>query len=115
MKYPTALILTLTLFSQSALAQIKTLELAVETAPMNISFPSSPDGVVTFKPCAEECDLPYVRVTLAGGTSFRLDGVPVKFEDFRKRFTQSKSSAEAYALVTYDVESKLVIEIEFAS
>lgn len=114
MKFSTLLAFAALALSQLAFGQIEILERSVETAPTNINFPSSASGAVVFKPCSETCEEPYIRVILGGATSYRLNGESVKFADFWKGFTQRKNNVGAYALVTYDVESKSVIAIDFA-
>lgn len=109
-----ALALAIVVFCQSAFGQIETQDLAVEVAPINIEFPPSPTGVVAFRSCDEACDAPFARVSLAAGTAYKLNGEAVSFADFRQAFTLGKGDANGYALVTYNVESKLVLAIAFS-
>ncbi len=106
-------LLTLVL-CQVAAAQIETLVRAVETAPINIRLPSSEGGTLVFKPCSDECDADYVRVTLTAATSYRFNGEQVKFADFRNNFMLRRSNDESYALVSYDVQSKTVTALELS-
>ena len=107
------ILLTLFLF-QTAYAQQKTIEHAVETAPSNIEFPSSESGTVIFKPCSEDCDAEKIRVTLGLATEYLIEGEPVKFENFRKTFFLIKHSRGSYALVRYDTKTKIVTSIDIA-
>lgn len=114
MRILVSLILATTVFCQVAFGQIETQDLAVEVAPTNVDFPSAATGVVTFQPCADACDAPFDRVSLSAGTVYTLNGQAVRFDDFRKQFTLLKGDADAYALVVYNVESKVVLEIAFS-
>lgn len=107
------IVLTLFLF-QTAYAQQKTIEHAVETAPSNIEFPSTESGTVVFKPCSEECDVEKVRVSLGLTTEYLVEGKPAKFEDFRKKFFLIKHSRGSYALVRYDTKTKIVTSINIS-
>lgn len=114
MRVLASLVLAVALFCQVAFGQIETQDLAVEVAPTNINFPSAPNGVVTFQPCDETCDAPRIRVTLTAGTRYTLNGKAVTFDDFRKQFTLRKGEADGYGLVTYNVESKVVLGMVFS-
>ena len=107
------IVLTLFLY-QPANAQLQTLVNAVETAPSNINFPVSASGTVMFKPCADECDMEYTRVTLGLATEYLVEGKAVTFEDFRKKFSLIKHSKSSYALVSYDTKTKIVTSIDIA-
>ena len=99
---------------QPAFAQIKTLINAVETAPANIILPASNSGMMTFRPCAEECDEDYERVQVTPETTFSVNGGKVKWEDFRKHFPTIRQSDKGYALVSYDTKNKTLISLEIA-
>ena len=99
---------------QPAFAQIKTLINAVETAPANIILPASNSGMMTFRPCAEECDEDYERVRVTPETTFSVNGGKVKWEDFRKSFPAIRQSDKGYALVSYDTTNKTLISLEIA-
>lgn len=114
MRISISLILATVVFCQVAFGQIETQDLAVEVAPVNIDFPSAETGVATFQPCADKCDAPFVRVALSAGTSYTLNGKAVRFDEFRKQFTLRKGDADGYALVIYNVASKVVLEIAFS-
>jgi hypothetical protein len=107
-------VLVVTVLCQVAYGQIETQDLAVEVAPTNIDFPSAPGGAVSFQPCSDICEAPFVRVTLSAGTRYTLNGKTVKFDEFRQQFALRKGEANGYALVTYNVESKVVLGIAFS-
>lgn len=94
--------------------EIVTLVNAVETSPSNIILPSSLNGMVSFRPCAGECDVEYSRARLTEGTTFAVDGKAVKFEDFRKAFAVIRGTDDSYALVSYDTKTKTVTSIDVA-
>lgn len=110
----TLLIATILMVSQPAMAQIKTLINAIETSPANIILPGSTDGMVTFRPCSDQCDEDYKRVSLNAATRFSVDGKAVKFDDFRRDFAIIKRAESSYALVSYDTETNTVISIQLA-
>ena len=97
---------------QPAFAQIETLVNAVETAPSNITLPASNNGMMTFRPCAEECDKDSKRVRVTPGTKFVIDGATVKWEDFRKLFPTIRQSDDGYALVSYDTKNNTLVSLE---
>lgn len=100
--------------SHSAVAQIKTLIDAIETAPANIILPGNTSGMMTFRPCSDQCDKDYKRVSLTAETRFSVDGKAVKFDDFRRDFAIIKRAESSYALVSYDTETNTVISIQLA-
>ena len=110
----TLLIATILMASQSAVAQIKTLINAIETAPANIILPGNTNGMMTFRPCSEQCDEDYKRVSLNAETRFSVDGKAVKYDDFRRDFAIIKRAESSYALVSYDTETNTVISIQLA-
>lgn len=111
-----ALAIAALLFFQPALAdyEIVTLINAVELAPSNIVLPASVNGMVSFKPCDDECDDDYQRARLTEATSFVVNGQRVKFEDFRKAFAAIRGDKDGYALVSYDTKAKTVTSIDVA-
>ncbi len=115
MRVLVSLVLALAVFCQASFGQIETQDLAVEVAPTNINFPSDPIGVATFQPCSEICDAPFIRVSLSAGTRYTLNGKVVTFDEFRRQFALRRGEANGYALVTYNVESKVVLGIAFSS
>ena len=95
--------------------EIVTLVNAVETSPSNIILPSSTSGMVSFRPCDEECDaVEYRRARLTDATKFAVNGKAVKFEEFRKAFAAIRGTEDSYALVSYDTKSKTVTSIDVA-
>lgn len=108
------LIALILIASQPALAQLKTLMNAVETSPSNIILPGNTNGMVTFRPCDDQCDEEYERVSLNANTRFIVDGRAVKFDEFRREFATIKRAATSYALVSYDTETNTVISIQLA-
>ena len=100
--------------SMPAAAQMVTLINAIETSPANIILPANTSGMMTFRPCSEECEKDYIRVQLSAGTTFSVNGKAVKFDEFRRNFAIIKRAAESYALVTYEVETNRLISIQLA-
>ena len=94
--------------------QIVTLIDAIETSPTNIILPANTSGMMTFRPCAEECDKDYKRVRLSPETTFTVNGKTVKYDEFRRNFAIIKRAESSYALVSYEVDTNTVISIQFA-
>ena len=112
-----ALTLAMTLvISTPAMAQtqIVTVIDAIETSPANIILPANTSGMMTFRPCAVECEKDYKRVQLSAGTTFSVNGKAVKFDEFRRKFAIIKRAATSYALVTYEVKTNRLISIQLA-
>lgn len=99
---------------QPALAQLKTVMNAVETAPSNIILPGNTNGMVTFRPCDDQCDEEYKRVSLNANTRFTVDGKAVKYDEFRREFATIKRAESSYALVSYNTDTNTVISIQLA-
>ena len=100
--------------SMPAMAQTQIVINAIETSPANIILPANTSGMMTFRPCAGECDKDYKRVQLTAGTTFSVNGKAVKFDEFRRNFAIIKRAAESYALVTYEVDTNRLISIHLA-
>ena len=100
--------------SMPVMAQTQIVINAIETAPANIILPANTSGMMTFRPCASECDKDYKRVQLSAGTTFSVNGKAVKFDEFRRNFATIKRAASSYALVTYEVETNRLISIRLA-
>ena len=100
--------------SMPVMAQTQIVINAIETAPANIILPANTSGMMTFRPCASECDKDYKRVQLSAGTTFSVNGKAVKFDEFRRNFATIKRAASSYALVTYEVETNRLISIQLA-
>lgn len=109
------LMLATCLAAQLAFAQFDTLVRAVEVVPSNIILPASNNGMMTFRPCAEDCDADHERVRVTPETRFRIDGSGTKWENFRKVFPAISQSGKGYALVKYDTKNKTLISLEVAS
>ena len=107
---------TIFVVAMPAMAQMQNVVLidAIETSPANIILPANTSGMMTFRPCAGECDKDYKRVQLSAGTTFSVNGKAVKFDEFRRNFAIIKRAAESYALVTYEVETNRLISIQLA-
>ena len=105
------------LFAQSVLADrvIVTEVEAVELSPSNIILPGSVNGMMTFRPCAGDCEVEYERARLTETTSFVVNGQAVKWEDFRVDFTTMRSSDDSYALVSVDLRTNTVTSIQIQS
>ena len=101
------------LFTQSAFADrvIVTEVEAVELSPSNIILPGSVNGMMTYRPCAGECDVEYERARLTDATSFVVNGEAVKWEDFRVDFTTIRAGDDSYALVSVDLRTGTVTSI----
>lgn len=114
-KLITAMTLALILVvSMPAMAQTQIVINAIETAPANIILPANTSGMMTFRPCADECDKDYKRVQLSAATTFSVNGKAVKFDEFRRNFATIKRAATSYALVTYEVDTNRLISIRLA-
>lgn len=110
----TLLTVLLLMAFQPALAQLKTVMNAVETAPSNIILPGNTNGMVTFRPCDDQCDEEYKRVSLNANTRFTVDGKAVKYDEFRREFATIKRAESSYALVSYNTDTNTVISIQLA-
>ena len=113
MTFRKILIATFLLLCQPAFAALN----AVETLPDSIILPATVNGMVSFKAwCDDECDdqIHNKRARLTPNTKFRMDGRAVKFEQFRREYAGMRSGKDSYALVSYDTDTKTVIEIEIS-
>jgi hypothetical protein len=95
----------------SATADIVTVIDAVETSAANVNVPTSLNGRLTFKPCAEACDEEFVSVRLTPETQFVVRGQQVNFADFRRAFYKVPRNRIYYALVSYDTENRTVTSV----
>jgi len=116
MKIRTYLALMVLGFGQAAFAdfEIVTLVSAVELSPSNMIMPASTNGMMTFKPCAGDCDEDFERARLTAETVFSIAGKAVKFEDFATEFAVVKNIKSSYALVSVDKRTKTVTSIDIA-
>lgn len=98
--------------SGPANADVVTMVDAVETITANINVPTSTNGRLMFKACAEDCDLDFVSVRLTPNTAFYFDEVRLTFAEFRAKFYNLPRASENYALVTYDTQAKIVTSVD---
>ena len=101
---------------QTAMAnwQIVTLIDAVELSPSNMIMPASTNGLMTYRPCAGECDADYERALLTPNTVYSVKGKVVKFVDFQNEFAKARSSSDGYALLSVEVKTKTVTSIDIS-
>jgi hypothetical protein len=95
----------------SATADIITVIDAVETSAANVNVPTSTNGQLSFKPCAEACDEEFISVRLTPETQFVVRGQQVIFADFRRAFYKVPRNRIYYALVSYDTENRMVTSV----
>ena len=95
----------------SATADIFTVVDAVETSTANVNMPTSTNGQLTFKPCAEACDEELISVRLTPETQFVVRGQHVNFAEFRREFYKLRRNSFDYALVSYDTEKRTVTSV----
>lgn len=87
---------------------------AMELSPSNMILPASTNGMMTYRPCADECDIDYDRARLTPETVYSIDGKTVRFEDFQSEFAVIKGTKSSYALLSVDVNNKTVTSINIA-
>ncbi len=87
---------------------------AIEASAGNVILPASVNGMVTYRPCAEECDEKYERARLTSDTVFTIAGKTVKYEDFKRAHAEFKNVAESGAFISVDVARITVTSIELA-
>ena len=97
--------------SVSASADIVTVIDAVETSTANVNVPTSTNGQLTFKPCAEACDEEFISARLTPQTQFVVRGQQVDFVAFRRAFSKLRRGDDDYALVSYDTEKRIVTSV----
>lgn len=85
---------------------------AVETVTSNISVPTSDNGRLMFRPCADTCNEKFVIVRLTSETTFFVRNEQVDFLEFRKAFFDMRRGNDGYALVSYDVKAKTVTSVD---
>lgn len=95
----------------SAAADIVTVIDAVETSAANVIVPTSLNGRLTFKPCAEACDAKFISVRLTPETQFVFRGQQLTFADFRRQFYGLQRSSHDYTLVSYDTDKRTVTSV----
>ena len=104
------LVLTLG-FCMSALADITTLVEAVETTAANLRVPTSSNGFLSFRPCAEPCDEDFVRARLTPSTQYVVGGKTLAFIDFRRELSGLRGASNVYALVSYETSKSTVTSV----
>ena len=97
-----------------ATAQIRTLVEAIELSPANMIMPGSLNGMVTFRPCADDCEEAFDRARLTPETQFFVDGSRVKFEDFNRGFAVIRQAKDGYALISVDTKTRTITSIKIA-
>ena len=94
--------------------EIVTLVRATELSPSNMIMPASTSGMMTYRPCADDCDLDYERARLTPTTVFTVEGKAVKFEDFQIVYATIKNAESSYALLSVETETNTVVSIDIA-
>lgn len=94
-----------------AAADIFTVVDYVETSAANVNVPTSTNGQLTFKPCADTCDAEFVSIRLTPETEFLVRGKRVSFAEFRQAFSQLRRSEDDYTIVSYDTEKRVVTSV----
>jgi len=82
---------------------------AYEVALNEFRAPSTENGSVAFKPCAD-CQHMTVRVTT--GTRYTINGKGVRFDDFRNAVGQAGDRDEQTVTVLHHLESNTVTLID---
>ena len=95
----------------SAIADIVTVVDFVETSTANVNVPTTTNGQLTFKPCADTCEAEFIAARLTPDTEFVVRGQRVTFIDFRRAFYALRRGNDDYALVSYDTEKRVVTSI----
>ena len=117
MKTRTILTAVALFVTQSAFADrvIVTEVEAVELSPSNIILPGSVNGMMTYRPCAGDCEEEYERARLTETTTFAVNGEAVRWEDFRVDFMTMRTADDSYALVSVDLRTNTVTSIRIQS
>lgn len=95
----------------NANAQLVTLVEAIELSPDNMILPGTLNGMVSFRPCAGECDAEHQRARLTQDTLFYVDGRALKYPDFRQQYAVIRSSQDGYALISVDTKTRTITSI----
>jgi hypothetical protein len=114
MKFGKFGIIVMLVLAWPALAQLTTMVESLEASPSQIRLPTSPNGNLSFQPCAESCDAEYISVRLTPDTRFFVQGAAVKFIDFRRDFYNMRLRTDGYALVSYDTDKNTVTSVEIS-
>lgn len=99
------------LFCGNASADIFTVVDVVETSTANVNVPTSMNGHLTFRPCADQCGEDYIAIRLTPETQFVVRGQAVSFDDFRRAHSAMRGGKADYALVSYDTEKRIVTSV----
>ena len=102
--------------SQAAFAdwEIVTEVRAIELSPSNMILPASTIGMMTYRPCAGECDADYERARLTEATKYSVEGKAVKFSDFQRVFAAIKNGEQSYTLLSVDTKTRTVTGIDIS-
>ena len=106
--------LVLTGAALAAPEPLVTLVRAIEMSPSNMILPASTNGLMTFRPCADDegCEAEHERARLTADTQYSINGRGVKYEEFRKEFPVFKADGDAYALLSVDTRSGTITSIQ---
>lgn len=105
-----AILLAFLGLSVAATAEIVTLVNAIETSTKNMYVPTSMNGTLSFKPCAEDCE-EVIRVRVTPETHFVLHGKQMEFSDFRRELSKLRRASSDYVLVSYDTQKSTVTSV----
>lgn len=115
MDLPKFLPIAVFLLCGNAAADIFTVVDFVETSTANVNVPTSMNGYLTFRPCADVCDADYIAIRLTPETEFVIRGRRVSFTDFRHAHSAMRAGKDRYALVGYDTENRVVMSIRLGN
>jgi len=108
MKIKTLITVTLLSLGLAIAAQGQVVSQAYEIALRDFRAPATENGGASFKAC-EDCQRKLVRVTAA--TRYTINGKAVRFADFRKAVTDSRSRGGADLIVLHHLESDTIVSI----
>lgn len=92
-------------------AQLVTLVDAIELSPDNMILPGSQNGMVSFRPCAGDCEAEHQRARLTAETRFYVNDTAVKYPDFRQHYGVIRGSKDGYALISVDTQTQTIESI----
>ena len=108
MKIKSAITIALLMLSLSASAEFTTISRAYEIPLSDLRVPSTLNGGVSFRQCAE-CEAQTVRVTPA--TQYLINGQPVTLKEFRKSIFRIHRRADKTVTVLHHLESNTVATV----
>jgi len=116
MKIRTLTVIAVLAACQPAIAELEivTQVRAVEMSLPNMILPESTNGMMTYRPCAGECEKKYNRARLTAETAFSVDGLSVRFAVFRTEFAAIRNAKDSYALLSVDTKTRTVTRIDIA-